>query len=299
MAMTAAEFSLFLEPKLSNIWYDAYPRFESMIGDVLNVRDMNKNTITDAKFSGFGNLQDQPDGSEIIYDDPISPISKAYTYAVRGLGYRIHDRLWRNDLYGEVEKLEGGLRDAAIDDVETAAFSIFNNAFGTTNTGFDGLQLCSTAHTRLDGGPTWANRPSTDEALSLSALHNGITTMRKTKNDRGRPRIVKPQKLLIPLDLEFTAKELLRSTQIPGSANNDDNVVREYNLSLVLSPYLTSATAWFLLGDKHDLNWFWRFKPETGSEEDFDTATMKRKVRQGYTYGFGEARGVYGTDGVA
>ena len=83
MAMTAAEFSLFLEPKLSNIWYDAYPRFESMIGDVLNVRDMNKNTITDAKFSGFGNLQDQPDGSEIIYDDPISPISKAYNSATR------------------------------------------------------------------------------------------------------------------------------------------------------------------------------------------------------------------------
>jgi hypothetical protein len=299
MAITAAEFALFLEPKLSNIWYDAYPRFESSIGQVLNVRDMAKNTLTDAKYAGFGSLQNQADGASITYDDPISPISKAYTYIVRGLGYRIHDRIWRNDLYGEVEKLEGGLKDAAIDDVETAAFGIFNNAFGTTNVGFDGLQLCSTAHTRLDGGSTWGNRPSTDEALSLSALKNGITNLRNTVNDRGRPRVVTPKKLIIPIELEFTAKELLRSQQIPGSANNDDNVIREYSLGLVESPYLTSTTAWFLQADKHDLNFFWRFKPEMGSEEDFDTNTMKRKIRQGYTYGFGEARGIYGTDGVA
>ena len=152
MAVTAAGFSLFLEPKLSNIWHDAFPPEMSKFDKYCNIRDMNKNTITDAQLAGFGPLQNQPDNAPVIYDDPIAPREKAYTYAVRALGYKIHERIWMNDLYGEVEKFEEDLRDSARDDVETAAASILNNAFGTTNTGFDGLQLCSTAHTRMDGG---------------------------------------------------------------------------------------------------------------------------------------------------
>ena len=188
MASTAAEFADFLEPKLSNIWHDAYPAYESKFSQVMNIRDMAKNTITDAKLAGFGPLQDQPDGDEVQFDDPIAPVKKSYTYSVRSLAYRVQERLWRNDLYGEVERFERDLMDAARDDVEAAAWSVFNNAFGTTNVGFDGLALISTAHTRLDGGATQANAPSTDEALSVSAVHNGLIAIRKWRNDRGRPR---------------------------------------------------------------------------------------------------------------
>src|SRR5688572_23228461 len=215
MASTAAEFALFLEPKLSNIWHDPFPGEDDVYSKVMNVRDMNKNTVTDAKLAGFGALQPQPDGDQIVYDDPIAPVSKAYTYAMRALGYKIHERLWRNDLYSEVERFESDLKDSAKDDVETSGASVFNNAFGTTNTGFDGLQLCSTAHTRMDGGTVQANRPATDEALSLSALHNALIIIDKWKNDRGRPRRINAKTLLIPSDLMIVAEELLGSDLKP------------------------------------------------------------------------------------
>lgn len=300
MAVTAAEFALFLEPKLSNIWHDAFPMEESKFAQVYNVRDMDKNTITDAKMAGFGALQDQPDGDEVVFDDPIAPISKAYTYIVRALGYKIHERLWMNDLYGEVERLERDLRDSSKDDAEVSAASLFNNGFTTTNTGFDGLALFSTAHTRLDGGATQANRPSTDEALSLSGLHNAIITMHKWVNDRGRPRMHKPRRLIIPSDLIITAAEILSSEGKPGTANNEKNVLSRFGISdnFLEWEHLTSTTAWFLQADMHDLNWFWRFRPMSGSETEFKTDTILRKIRQGYAYGFGEYRGIYGTTGT-
>lgn len=300
MAATAAEFAAFLEPKLSNIWHDAYPAYESKYAQIFNIRDMKKNTITDAKLAGFGSLQDQPDGDDITFDNPIAPVEKSYTYAVRGLAYRVHERLWRNDLYGEVERFESDLMDAARDDVETAAFSVLNNAFGTTNTGFDGLALISTAHTRLDGGATQRNAPSTDEALSVSALHNGLITIRKWKNDRGRPRQHKAKRLILPPDLMITGYEIMDSALHPETANNTKNVINRFGLDTPLvAEYLTSTTAWFLLCDKHDMNFFWRFRPESGMRTKWETESIDRKVRQGYTYGFGDWLGIYGTDGVA
>lgn len=299
MAITAAEFQLLLEPKLSNIWHDEQPADADVYPELFNVRDMNKNTITDARIAGFGSLQAQADGDEVVYDDPIAPQTKAYTYAVRALGYKIQDRIWRYDLYGEVERFERDLMDSAKDDAETAAASIFNNGFGTTNTGFDGLALFSTVHTRMDGGSTQANRSSTEGALSLAGLQAALVTIDKWKNERGRPRTWNAKNLIVPSDLIHVADELLMSQLKPGTALNDKNVISRFDLQKKRWKYLTSTTAWFVGCDRHDLNFFWAFRPETGMETDFDTETIKRKVRQGRVAGFGNWTGYFGDDGVA
>lgn len=299
MASTAAEFALLLEPKLSNIWHDAFPPEASVYSKVMNVRDMNKNTITDAKMAGFGPMQSQPDGDVVVYDDPIAPVSTSYTYGVRALGYKVHERLWMNDLYGEVERLENDLVDATKDDIETSAASVYNNGFGTTNVGFDGLQLFSTAHTRLDAGAVQTNRPSTDEAISLSGLHNAIIMIKKWRNDRGRPRQHDPKYLLVPSDLIVTATELVRAELKPETALNTPNVLNRFGIEDVVEwKYLTSTTAWFVVCTKHDVNFLWRYKTKSATETDFDTDTMKRKARHAYAKGFGEWRGVWGTSGA-
>jgi len=301
MAVTAAEYASFLEPKLSNVWHDSFSVEESKFSRVFNMRDMNKNTITDAEMAGFGSLQNQTDGAEVVFDDPIAPRETTYTYIVRALGYQVHERMRINDLYGEIDRLERDLMDSAKDDAETSAWSVLNNGFTTTNTGFDGLGLFSTAHTRLDGGTNQQNRPTTDAALSLSALHDMVIIMKKWVNHRGRPRVHDPKLLVIPSDLIITADELLTSRLKPGTANNDNNVIRKFGLDVLEVEHLndTSSTAWFAIAKRHDLNWFWRFRPKTGMEVEFKTETILRKVRQAYAFGFGQWLGTYGTDGVA
>jgi hypothetical protein len=91
---------------------------------------------------------------------------------------------------------------------------------------------------------------------------------------------------------------LLGSEKKPGTADNDINAIRDMNLSYKVVDYLTSTTAWFLLGDNHDLNYLWKFRPQSGNETDFETEDIKRKVRQAKGIGFGEWRGTYASQGT-
>lgn len=298
MTITSTQFLLLLEPGLRNIWHESWPPRELQYPDIVNVGTMAKATETDAKMGGFGPLVQQDEGEGLSYLDPLQPITKEYNYSVKAGAYRITERIRINELYGQVERFERDLMSAVKDDQETAAFGLLNNAFGTTNTGFDSLQLCTTAHTRLDGGSNQANRPSTDAALSLSSLHDAVIQFRKWRNDRGRPFIATPKLLAVPADLMMVARELLGSAGKPGTADNDINALRDFGLDFKVCDYLTSTTAWFLIGDTHDLNFLWKFRPQAGSEVDFDTDDIKRKVRQAYATGFGEWRGIYGTSGA-
>ena len=294
MAMTASQFSLLLAPGLSNIWFDPFENAGSEFDKLFNIRDMQKVTETDAKMSGFGGLQTQDEGQSIVYQDAIPPISRDYDFTNRASGYKITEKLQDWELYGQIAKLEGALREAAEFDVETFAFAVLNNATGTgTSTGFDGLALASTAHTRLDGGATQANRPTALGALSVSTLQTGVTQFNTWVNDRGRPIRSRPLRLIVPPALELTAREILESQLRPDTANNTSNVLTRFGLDLHVSRFLTGSTFWALQGDKHDMNFFWSKRPEVGQEVDFDTDTIKRKIRQGYARGHGEWVGYF------
>lgn len=297
MTITAQQFAVFLEPGLRNIWHESWPPRPQVYPRIFNIGSMSKLTETDAKMAGFGNLQVQNEGASVIYDDPLTPVTKNYTKTTKALGYRVTDDMVRGELYGQAERLERDLMAAAEADVEQAGADIFNNGFGTTNTGFDGLQLFSTAHTRLDGGAVQRNRPSTDVDLSLSALQDAVIDFRNWRNDRGRPFMASPRLLVIHPDNMIVADEILSSTGKPGTANNDINAIRRFGLDFVVWDYLTDSDAWFLIGDEHDLNFMWWFRPETGMEVEFDTNNIKRKLRQSYALGFGEFRGTWGTSG--
>jgi len=109
-----------------------------------------------------------------------------------------------------------------------------------------------------------------------------------------------PKRLIIPPDLQMVAYEILDSQLRADTAENATNVLSRFGLEApVVTPYLTSTTARFLQGDKHDINLLWRFRPETGMRTRWENESIERKVRQGYTYGFGRWDNIYGTDGVA
>lgn len=294
--ITTTQFQILTEPGLANIWHDAWPPRELEYVRVFNIRDMPKLTVKDAKLADFGPLQVQDEGAPLTYDDPLSSLTKEYTKVNKALGYKVTDDMIRAELYGELQRYERGLMKSALFDQENSAWDIINSGFGTTNTGFDGLALFSTAHTRMDGGTNQSNRHASDVALSLAGLHDAIVQFSKYKNERGHPIMLAPKLLIVPPDLQMTAFELLDSEKKPGSADNDVNVIRRFGIDVMVVHYLTSTTAWFIIGDEHDLNFLWWFRPETGSEAEFDTDTIKRKVRQAHAQGFGEWLGTWGSN---
>jgi hypothetical protein len=303
MTITRAQFMAFLEPKISNIWNEAYPQRAAEYPAFVNIRNTGKATVTDHKMTDFGSLRLKGEGESIQYDDPIDGPDKQYTPVRFALGYKITREMEKHDLYGQMNRLERALIKSAVDQQEVTAAYLINNGFGTTAadgfsaTGFDGLGLFSTAHTRLDGGATQRNRPSSDVDLSPTAVQNMYIDFHNYKDDRGRPSLIRPKLLIISPEDLFTAEEILQSEYKPGTANNDINALRNKGLSFMVSHYKTDTDAWVVVGDQHDLNLIWDERPRTGMEEDFDQEVIKHKVVQGFAVGFGEWRGTWGTSG--
>lgn len=303
MTITRAQFAALLEPKLSNLWNEVFPMRPLEWKSYLNSRTGKKARITDLKMSDFGPLTLKGEGNDIVYMDPTGTQEKVYTPVRFGGGYKITQEMVDHELYGQVDEWEGRLMKSAIDGQEVTAALVLNGAFGTTSadgysaTGFDGLQLCSTAHTRLDGGAVQANRPATDVDLGLSALQAASIAYDNWKDDRGRPALYRPMKLIVSPEDKYTARELLGSEYKPGTANNDINALKDEGLTFMVSHYKTDPDAWFLIGDRTDLNFIWDVQPRQAMKEDFDAEIIKRKIVQGFVTGFGEWRGTYGSSG--
>ena len=303
MTITRAQALILLEPKLSNIWNEAYPNQPVEYTSFVNIRTSKKAKLTDFKMTDFGPLRLKGEGENISYDDPIFGGTVEYEPVRWALGYKITQEMIDHELYGQTEKYERALIKSAIDLQETTAALLLNNGFATTDAdgfeaaGFDGLALFSTAHTRLDGGAVIRNRPSTDVDLGVTGLQNALIDFDNMVDDRGRPQVVRPRLLIINPEDRFTAKEILESEYKPGTANNEINALKGEGLSFMVSHYLTDSDAWFIQGDTHDCNFVWDVRPRGGMEEDFDAEVIKRKVVEGFAVGHGEFRGMWGTSG--
>lgn len=304
MTLTRDQAIVLLEPKLSNIWHDAYPAQPVEYTAFCNIRTTRKATVTDYKMTGLGPLRLKGEGENIIYDDVIPGGTVSYSPVRFALGYKVTQEMIDHELYGQVEKIERGLVKSAVDLQETIAALLINNGFGTTSAdgfgavGFDGLALFSTAHTRLDGGAVFRNRPSTDADLGVTSLQNALVDFDNLIDDRGRPITVRAKLVIVSPEDRFVAKEILQSEYKPGTANNEINALKDEGLSFMVSHYKTDTDSWVVVGDQHDMNFIWDQKPRGDMEKDFDSEVIKRKIVEGFFVGHGEARGVWASSGV-
>ena len=135
-------------------------------------------------------------------------------------------------------------------------------------------------------------------------LKKAIQMMASQLDEAGNLIQMKATKLIVPPALEDTALRLLHSSQLPGTELNDTNEYLKNRLQVVVMDYLGataggSDTAWYLQdGTRHELNFFWRVKPEFKNEEDFDTFVAKYRGYMRYSYGFSDWRGMVGSKGL-
>ena len=295
MAMTMQQFIRLADPDLDEIWHEDEPGLEEQYSRIFNIESMDNLYRREAEMAGFGTFSEIADGEAVTYDDAIAPRERRYDFVTRGKGYKVTRKLWQNDRYGEVMQFEADLRRADTDDTETFAFALLANATTTTtSTGFDGLALASTAHTRLDDGPVQANRPTSLTALSLTALEDAAIAFTKFLDHRGRPFRSQPRDLVIPVDLSLVANEILASAMNPNTANNATNALKNvFNITPLATRYITATTFWALLGDMHDINVIWRNRPFQKNETEFDTQTIKRATWKDIARGHGRWYGFY------
>jgi len=291
--------SRLLDPGLRRIFSDNMAMVADEYGPFVNVETMDEPYFTDYKMAYFGLIPQKPEGQPISYDAPIPGTTKRYDPVNFGMGFRSTHEAVRDERYGQLKKMSSHLGRSVKQSVNILGASAYNNAFSTSFAGFvTGESLCSTSHALLGGG-TYANRPSTDVALSVAGLQAAVIRMEKTVSDRGFNTPIKPRLLVIPVDLRYVAKEILKTPELPYTNQNTINAIRDEGLMFREWHFLTSTTAWFLLASDHDINMFWREKPVFASGDDFDTGDAKHKTYFSIAKSdWGEWRGIDGTDGT-
>ena len=121
------------------------------------------------------------------------------------------------------------------------------------------------------------------------------------KDNRGLRVAAQGTTLIIPTAYVFQAQRLLESTGRVGTADNDINAINKGGYlpdGYHVMRRLTDSDAWFIKTDIPDgLKMFQRTPLRKGMEGDFETGNVRYKVRERYSFGWTDWRGIFGSEG--
>lgn len=229
-AATTGDFPNLLRADFQDILLSAYGQVEMPLFSLCDVVTSNKESET---YRGLTAIQDVttevPEGGE--YGEIL--LSEKSTVTITNKKYggliAVTDEMIRFAKLAEFSRLASMLGDSLAKNVERQLVTVIENTANTT---------------AMTGAVATFNRANLEIAI------NQFKTLTTTAADGSTVKLgLVPDTLLIPPDLEFEARRLLNSTLIPGSANNDINVLRN-SLNIVVSHYLTSTSAWYILKSK-------------------------------------------------
>ena len=269
--MNRSTFSKSVVPGLFAFMDSAATEREPYWDKLCTVKTSKRAYEESAYYAGLGLFPEKPEGEAIAYDEFIQGPTKRWYHKTFGLGIRISEEMIEDSLYPDVPTEMGDMsKELGRSQRETMEVLVHDIYNGTSKTAGDGNAVFFNAHTRLGGG-TWSNLAAVPASLSATSLRAAIQAMETTTDDRQRIQIIKPKYLLVGPSLEWTARELLHSAYDPESAQNAVNPLQTRNLELIVDPYLTSTTAFYLLAEKNPIIVFQRRKPKFEQDGDFNT----------------------------
>jgi len=220
---------------------------------------------------------------------------------VFALGFIITREMMEDDQYDVVgQRKAQGLAFSMRQTKEVLGANVYNRAFNTSYTGGDGSALISATHANIKGG-TWSNQIATAADLSEAALEQACIDIAGFTNDAGLLIAVRPETLIIPRQQIFEAKRILGSDGRVGTDNNDLNAIKAAGLipEVVVNHYLTDPDAWFIRTNvPHGMKYFERRADQFDMDNDWDTENAKFKATARYSFGWTDARGLYGSAGA-
>lgn len=269
MPATRQGFDKVIAPGLYRAYADEYEALEARYTEVFHVTDTERAYEDIVVTTGLGTTPIKPESQDVAFDIPLQVGTVRMIITSYGLGYEVSQELMDDDLYNVVgQPASRFLAQSGRDTEERQAWALLNGAFTTTKS-FDNVSILNTAHP-LKGGGTYANRPASAQALSFTSLQASLERHKLMVNERNLRIRQRPDKLVVPIQLGWLADEILGSQLKPQTADNTTNVLSSGKIGVTKyeSEYLTSTTAWFTIGMKHKLMFFWREKPNF--DKDYD-----------------------------
>lgn len=287
-------------PYLRKAFFDEYTMFPTMYDKFLTVDYSKLSAERENVVGGRGIWTTKSEAAEYTFGDYAEGTLVTYTPVTYTDAFDVseemdEDNQWKIALSNTREMARGGY--AA---VETAAANVFNNGFSGGTTGADGGQLFASDHNLINSASTGDNAETL--ALSMDGLKAMYLLGDKIVNEANLLVPVDYDTLIVPPELRQAAEELTKSTYFPENGNNAVNVYKNRIKTIVVNPYLTSTTAWFLVSSKLDKKGklFWRVQPQfKPAWEDGYSGNLLYRARERFICGHTEWQGALGSTGVA
>lgn len=298
MAINTTDFPELMEKILHQVFFHEHKDPGLHYKMAFNVFSTNKRTETDSGITGTSALVQRNEGSPVTFDEPKERNKQTYVQETYSLGIRTTWDLMRFSQYREIAQQATSLGRSAIQTKNDIAFNVFDNGFDSDFTGPDGVELFSRIHPLENSASTNANELTVAAALSATSLQNLLNVMDRTVDSSNNNLQIEANMLLIPSELRFTARELLKSAGLPGTANNNINSLLAEGLSDFATPFLSSTTAWFILSKRNALKMFESEQFDVRSWTDDKTRDVLTAAWVSFRVGFSDYRGVAGTAGA-
>jgi len=302
MAISRAQLAKELEPGLNALFGLEYARYDAEHAEIFDTESSERAFEEEVMLSGFGSAPVKSEGSAVSFDDAQEAYTARYTMETIALAFSITEEAIEENLYDRLaSRYTKALARSMANTKQVKAAAVLNNAFDSTVTGGDGVELCSTAHP-LTSGNTFRNELATAADLNETSLENSLIDIAAFVDERGLKVSVRGLKLIVPPALQFVADRLLESTLRVGTADNDINAIRNMGMlpqGYVVNHYLTDTDAFFIKTDApRGFVHFERLPITTKMEGDFDTGNVRYKARERYSFGFSDPRCVFGSPGA-
>lgn len=287
-----------MRPGLNMIFGDAYAQLPDQWSNLFEHSTSRLNYEEDQLLVTMGLAQVKAEGSSITFDDVKQGYTSRYQHTVYGLGFIITEEQVEDNLYLKVAEIKTkGLAYSMAVTKNYNGANIFNFAYDATRPGGDGVSLVNTSHPTQSG--LQSNTLPVSSDLSENSLEDIIIQIQNTRDDRNKNMALREQALLIPIQLQFEAERILKNPQRPDTADRDINAMYSrgsFPRGIYINNFLSSSTSWFVCTNcPNSTRYFERAPMLFSDDNDFDTDNMKFKVKERYSFGWSDWRGVFGS----
>jgi hypothetical protein len=284
MAVTG-EFSEHLAPGLREIVGTRLGGRETIYSRLLRTETSARNFEDYLAGAGLPVATLKAEGDNIDVFDPLEGKKIRVTFETYAIGMEVSQEAMEDDLYkgsgSALVEAGNNMADSLAEAAEIQFNRFFNTeAFATSSVvsfmrtlpdNSSTVSIFNTAHNPVSGGEvgTQTNRPATDVDLTLSSFRTALIQFRRYKDDRAKriPNVTRPNRLAVPPELEYDAREIVGNPTRTDTANDIQNVTRGA-VEVVPNPYMDDTDSWVLLAPLHWLIALWRRRPDMDSFDD-------------------------------
>ena len=290
-----------LEPGLNALFGLEYDRYENQHTEIFDSESSDRAFEEEVMLGGFGNAETKPEGSGVVYESAQETFTARYTHETIALAFSLTEEAVEDNLYDKIStRYTKALARSMANTKQIKAANVLNRAFNSSFLGGDDKELCATDHPTLSGDQK--NELSTSADLNETSLEQMLIDIAGMKDERGMKIALRGMKMIIPVNLQFTAERLMKSAGRVGTADNDLNAIKSMGMvpqGYVVNNFLTDTDAFFIKTDApNGLKMFTRAPIRTAMEGDFDTGNVRYKARERYSFGFSDWRGIFGSPGA-